>query len=536
MASVMHWFRRGLRLHDNPGLLAALTAAARGGCVYPVYVLDGDCYQLRHCSPLRAAFLVECLQDLDRNLRARGSRLYVTSGDPVAVLPKLWAELGVSVLTFDADETGEPYAAARDAEVMAAAQRVGVAAQAVVGSETMYPLGRYTAKAASLPGTMSSFQALFASLAPVPSPKPPPDAFPSPESHAKYEGKFAPPRLPTDLPWPRDTPRKEVFPIWGPEDCKGLTPRCRGGETEALKRLEESMRDAKWVASFEKPKTSPSVLEPSTTVLSPHLSMGTLSPRTAWHAVADAVRRAPPSVPRSGPPVSLHGQLLWREFNNLMAHSANAMQKGSWGRMEGNRYCRQIPWERDAAKLEAWRTGRTGYPWIDACMRQLRQEGWIHHLGRHAVACFLTRGDLWCHWEEGAKVFESELLDADYALNNFNWLWLSCSGFFYQYFRCYSPISFQKKNDPKGLYIRRYVPELANMPDKFIYEPWLAPSAVQQKAGCRVGSDYPRPIVDHSKVSKANMEKMSQAYAAAKSAPKSASGGPAPSAKRARKE
>ena len=266
-------------------------------------------------------------------------------------------------------------------------------------------------------------------------------------------------------------------------------------------------------ASFEKPKTScTAVSSPSTTVLSPYLSLGCISPRTAWHAIETSKNKASSKTNRSKPPVSLHGQLMWRDFNNLMAHSANAQFPGSWGRMEDNPYCRNIPWTSNDEMYTAWKEGKTGYPWIDACMNQLRTQGWIHHLGRHAVACFLTRGDLWQSWIQGADHFEGELLDADYALNNFNWMWLSCSGFFYQYFRCYSPIAFQKKNDPNGDYIRKWVPPLANLPAKHIYEPWKAPLDVLNKAGVKLGKNYPRPIVDHAVVSKENMSKMSLAY------------------------
>eukprot|EP00957_Ditylum_brightwellii_P197845 15071599-Ditylum_brightwellii.AAC.1 len=208
--------------------------------------------------------------------------------------------------------------------------------------------------------------------------------------------------------------------------------------------------------------------------------------------------------------------MMWRDFNNLMAHCANTQSEGSWGTMESNPYCRIVKWSHDDTYRAAWKDGQTGYPWIDACMNQLQQEGWIHHLGRHAVACFLTRGDLWQSWEYGAEVFESSLLDADYALNNFNWMWLSCSGFFYQYFRCYSPVAFQKKNDATGQYIRKYVPALKKMPDKYIYEPWKAPKDVQKKVGCVIGVDYPKPIVDHAKVSKENMTRMAAAYDAHK--------------------
>ncbi|KAG7353348.1 photolyase [Nitzschia inconspicua] len=297
-----------------------------------------------------------------------------------------------------------------------------------------------------------------------------------------YDGEFLPPKRPTDLPWPREIPKDQVEYVWGANDCRNLTPAVRGGETIARKALKESLKDSNWVATFEKPQTSCTSIKPSTTALSPYLSWGCLSPREVWTALDEAISKATTNG-RSKPPVSLHGQMLWRDFNNLMAHDANRESPGCWNKIDGNKYCRNVPWDDDPQLLEAWKKGQTGFPWIDATMRQLRQEGWIHHLGRHAVACFLTRGDLWQSWEEGAKHFEAELLDADYALNGFNWLWLSCSGFFYQYFRCYSPITFQMKNDPNGNYIRKFVPELRNVPSKYIYCPWEAPSGVLEKAG-----------------------------------------------------
>ena len=148
---------------------------------------------------------------------------------------------------------------------------------------------------------------------------------------------------------------------------------------------------------------------------------------------------------------------------------------------------------------------------------QLKETGWIHHLARHMAACFLTRGDCWQSWEEGAAVFEERLVDADWSINNFNWQWLSCTAHFYQYFRCYSPIAFGKKTDPNGDYIRKWVPALKNMPKKYIYQPWEAPKAVQEAAGCVIGKDYPSPIIEnHTSTSKANMGRMAEAYKAHK--------------------
>ena len=167
------------------------------------------------------------------------------------------------------------------------------------------------------------------------------------------------------------------------------------------------------------------MLSPSTTALSPYLKFGCVSSRL-FAAKLRAVYSAAKGK-HSAPPVSLMGQLLWREF-----YYAAALGTPNFGKMVGNPICRQVPWGADAQLLAAWEEGRTGYPWIDAAMTQLRQQGWLHHLARHAVACFLTRGDLWQSWERGAEVFDRLLLDADPALNNGNWMWLSASAFFHQ--------------------------------------------------------------------------------------------------------
>jgi len=512
VVNAMHWFRKGLRLSDNPALVACLEQEPKN--VYPVYVLDGNSYQLLRCTPLRANFLVECLKDLDKNLRTLGSRLYVLSGDPVEVLPEKWEEWKITDLSFEEDEMGEPYALKRDDAIVGLAQDSDIRLF-TAPSETLYPMRDYVAQSGKkpVPGTMTAFQKLFGGMPEMKKvlPHPSKNQFPRNEDFEALSKLYLPPNRPTDLPWPRGIPRAEVESLWDASDCENLTPVVHGGETLARKALKKKLKDANWVATFEKPQTSCTSLEPSTTALGPYLSWGCLSPREVWFAIDKAIAKS--SVTKiSKPPVSLHGQMLWRDFNNLMAHDANAQHPGCWNHREGNKYCRQIPWDDDPKLVEAWKQGRTGFPWIDAAMRQLAQEGWIHHLGRHAVACFLTRGDLWQSWEEGAKHFEAQLLDADYALNGFNWMWLSCSGFFYQYFRCYSPISYQQKNDRTAQYIRKYVPELRDVPSKYIYSPWEAPPSILENAGVRLGRDYPHPLVEHKIISKENMARMKRAY------------------------
>ena len=155
-------------------------------------------------------------------------------------------------------------------------------------------------------------------------------------------------------------------------------------------------------------------------------------------------------------------------------------------------------------------------------MRQLRQEGWIHHLARHSVACFLTRGGCYISWERGAEVFEEWLIDHEVSCNAGNWQWLSCTAFYAQFYRCYSPIAFPKKTDPNGDFVRRYCPELKDYPAKFIYEPWLVPVADQKKAGCLIKGDdtgeegnmkiYPKPMFDFNARRQICIEAIKNAY------------------------
>ena len=248
----IHWFRKGLRLHDNPGLLRSLSLSKGGGKIYPVYIVDGNCYQLRKCSVNRAKFLLECVQDLDNSLRQCGSRLYVASGDPVTVLPQLWEEWGVTHTTWDADETGEPYATCRDEAVRKAAGSADVKVEEFY-SETLLPLGNVSGgyvkncggNAAGVPGTMSSFQGLLGRIngGNIPLPMDAPTTNDFPEMADENDDKYLPLTHPCDIEWPRGLNRDEIGPVWNRADCdnKSLDPIVKGGETLALARLEQSV-------------------------------------------------------------------------------------------------------------------------------------------------------------------------------------------------------------------------------------------------------------------------------------------------------
>ncbi|XP_022714865.1 (6-4)DNA photolyase isoform X3 [Durio zibethinus] len=461
------WFRKGLRIHDNP----ALEYASRGSnYVYPLFVIDPHYMEpdpnafspgSTRAGINRIHFLLESLHDLDLNLKKLGSRLLVLKGEPSQVLIHCLKEWDVKKLCFEYDT--DPYYQALDNRVKNYASTAGIEVFSPVSHTLFNPADIIEKNGGRPPLNYQSFLKLAG------------------------EPPWASSPLSVDLssiPPVGDVGSCEILQVptlkelgYVEKDQDEFTP-FRGGESEALRRLRESLSDKEWVANFEKPKGDPSAyVKPATTVLSPYLKFGCLSSRYFYQCLKDVYK----NVKRhTSPPVSLVGQ---------------------------------IPWNVDDKLLAAWREARTGYPWIDAIMVQLRKWGWMHHLARHCVACFLTRGDLFVHWEKGRDVFERLLIDSDWAINNGNWLWLSCSSFFYQYNRIYSPTSFGRKYDPNGNYIRHFLPVLKDMPKEYIYEPWTAPLSVQTKAKCIIGRDYPKPVVSHDSASKECRRKMREAYA-----------------------
>ncbi|KAI2642964.1 Cryptochrome-1 [Labeo rohita] len=457
----IHLFRKGLRLHDNPTLLGALACSST---LYPVYVLDRAFLEgAMRVGALRWHFILQSLQDLDARLRALGSRLYVLRGSTAAVLRELVTRWGVTQISYDTEV--EPYYACMEREIQALAQELGLQTYTRV-SHTLYDVKRMVkANGGSPPLTYKKFLHVLSVLG---EPE-------KPVRDASAEDFLA------DGGITGDSLSNLVFCVY--RRC--ATP------------VEPDQEQ-----TYAVPSLADLGLEADTTGLSPYLSLGCLSVRTFYHRLSSIYAQ---SKNHSLPPVSLQGQALWREFFYTVASATPNFTK-----MEGNPICLQIDWYHDPEALEKWKTAQTGFPWIDAIMTQLRQEGWIHHLARHAVACFLTRGDLWISWEEGMKVFEELLLDADYSVNAGNWMWLSASAFFHKYTRIFCPVRFGRRTDPQGQYLRKYLPVLKNFPSQYIYEPWKAPEDVQLSASCIIGKDYPHPMVCHIEASQRNLGLMRQ--------------------------
>jgi len=510
LAFTVVWFRKCLRLHDN----AALVEASKLGLpVFPMFIIDPHFASPARVGVNRYNFLLESLADLDAQLRAKyKNRLFVVRGAPETVLGKM-LRTGEPLMSQPPrhllwEHDTEPYALARDARVAAAAAENGVDARHFSG-HTLWDVSEGLRHnkgkpPMTMPVMVSLAKLLGEPLAPLPLPL-----------ELKPSGSLAPEKF--------LVPSLEEIGYTPPSQHCGLV----GGETAGLDRLSKKLEDSTYICSFEKPKTRSTAFDPpSTTQLAPYLKFGCVSVRTFYAGL----KRVYAGKKHSEPPTSLLGQLYFREMSYLMGSSIQ-----NFDRQLGNPCCKQIPWEKDSNLLNAWEHGSTGFPFIDACMRQLVRTGWMHHLARHAVSCFLTRGDLWISWEEGRDVFDKYLLDSDWAINNMNWLALAgVAPWSPPFFRVYNPVpkmdSSLTVQDPDGHFIREFVPELRQMPSAYIYAPWEAPLEVQRKAGCVVGKDYPMPVVNHSEASKKNLALFKSASAAGKAASVDKTSGPAKAA------
>ena len=479
-------------------------------------------------------------------------KLHVIREGAVTALPKLIEKWKISHIVFEKDT--DAYAKERDATVMEEAKKAGV--EVIVKSgRTLWDSDEITKAHGGKPTmSMSQIRAAGEKVGDIAEPLDAPTSLPDP-GDTKLDMDQTQPTQDKDLnSHIRDGkvtsfsagiagPKKDfAVPTLKEVGLPEATTPHKGGESVVLTFLDETLADEEYTATFEKPKTSPAAFEPQSTCLtSPYLHFGALSCRYFYHRVEEIVaKRKKAKQSHSEPPTSLTGQLIFRD----MYFAAQAALGWSFSQTYNNSHCRFVPWhlpskvdvstkkvtgeyEVDSEEAEQWlhrfKHGITGFPWIDAIMRQLKQEGWIHHLARHSVACFLTRGGCYISWERGADIFEEWLIDHEAACNSGNWQWLSCTAFFAQFYRCYSPIAFGKKWDAEGDYVRHYVPELKDFPKKYIYEPHKAPIADQKKANVLIKGDgsqteqdtyttYPKPMFDFNDRREICLQGMKTAY------------------------
>ena len=453
MAAIV-WFRRDLRLADHTALWHALNDHRE---VIPVFIFDDRILRATDCGAPIVAFMLGCLHELQANLRKAGGDLILRHGEPLRELAAVANETGATALYFNRDYA--PDAIERDDAVERAMTTAGLAVR-TFKDQVMYEEQEILSASKGEPYTvytpyrnawMKKLESDFGKAGPVPLKMPP----------LKFASKLKDAhsiKLPTveSLGFERD-PAHSIPP----------------GEAAANRLLQSFCKKA--IAGYATTRNLPA-LSNGTSQLSPHLRHGTISPRQCLHA-AIAARWAKTA---KGVDTWI-GELVWREFyQQVLAnhpHVADGAFKPKFDKLK---------WSYDRKHFNAWCEGRTGYPIIDAAMRQLNTTGWMHNRLRMIVAMFLCK-DLQIDWKWGERYFMQHLIDGETAQNNGNWQWCASTGTDAQpWFRIFNPQNQSEKFDPKGEFIRRFVPELKNVRDEFIHAPPPMPG-------------YPKPIVDHTK-------------------------------------
>lgn len=497
MPPVIVWFRQDLRLANQ---LALTAAAASGRPVIPVYILDDESPGVWRPGGASRWWLNRSLQSLAKSLEDIGSRLILRRGPSEAVLSALIDETRAAAIYVQA--AYEPWASALEQRLHTALSARGVDFKRMAGAVLKRPDAIRTQTGQPFKVYTPYWRAFQAA---------PPPAVPVP----------APDRLEGPARWPKS----DALATWQlhptrPDWSAGLEAEWSPGETGARERLQTFLAGA--LSAYSDDRNRPD--RPGTSKLSPHLHFGEISPATCWYAALDAAQRAAGRGATADRGLeTFQRELVWREFSTNLLVNWPTLPTAPF-KLEFEAF----PWRNDPASLTVWQRGQTGFPIVDAGMRELWHTGWMHNRVRMIAASFLIK-DLLVRWQDGQAWFWDTLVDADLASNAASWQWVAGSGAdAAPYFRVFNPSLQGAKFDPSGDYVRRWVPELGRLPNEHLFEPWNAPPLVLASAGVTLGKTYPHPIVDHA-------EARDRALAALKSIGSPGIGEPAPAARPGRR-
>jgi deoxyribodipyrimidine photo-lyase len=465
---VIVWFRLDLRLRDNAALQAALQ---RRSPVIPVYILDDETEGRWRPGAASRWWLHHSLQVLDASLKERGVRLVLRKGNTAEILAELIKQTKASAVYWN--RRYEPAVIARDAALKTALQSEGVEVKSF-NSGLLFEPHAVANKQGKPFQVFTPFWRHCLSLTMTP------------EVEVPLQKSWPAPKA-----WPESLPFSDLGLLPKLSWADAFSTDWRPGEQGAQQHLKRFF--AAPLSAYEEARDLPN--QEGTSRLSPHLHFGEIGPRQLW-AAARKLSSESGVFPLNAGVQRFLAELGWREFaHHLLYHFPNTPE------LPLREAFRKFPWAEDpnGAKLHAWQRGLTGYPIVDAGMRQLWSTGWMHNRVRMVVASFLVK-HLRLPWTQGAAWFWDTLVDADLANNTLGWQWSAgCGADAAPYFRIFAPVTQGEKFDPQGDYVRRWVPELARLPSRFVHKPWEAPASVLAAAGVTLGKTYPRPIVDHAR-------------------------------------
>ncbi|MCE3235136.1 MAG: phrB [Vampirovibrio sp.] len=454
--AVLLWFRQDLRLADNPALYVARQT---NGLVIPVYIDDLKAAAEWQAGSADRVWLHGSLSSLQQDLRSLQSELILRQGPTLHKLIELARETGARHIHCNARY--EPWAIRQEQALQQALADQGIELVCHRGASLLWEPGTIQT------GDRKPYQVFTPFFKKCLQSPPELDVIPRPKT------------LKAPAQWPKSLAVEELNLLPRLHWHRDMQAFWQPGEAQAQRLLNEFIQTKQ--DAYSDARNIPSI--DGTSRLSPYLSHGEISPRQIWQAVAEDGRRSGTSFLR---------EIVWREFAyHVLYHFPHTTDQALKAKFN------QLPWTMRQDWFERWIQGQTGYPVVDAGMRQLWRIGWMHNRVRMIVGSFLTK-DLLIGWQDGARWFWDTLLDADLAQNSLNWQWVAgCGADAQPFFRIFNPVTQGQKFDPDGRYVRQWVPELAQMPAKYIHAPWTAPDSVLRQAGIQLGNTYPEPMVDH---------------------------------------